>query len=60
MPIAVAIDVMPAKRKMSLGELADRAGITPANLTVPENGRAKTVRFAALSGTRRRSVRRGL
>ncbi|MGX1885473.1 helix-turn-helix domain-containing protein [Streptomyces sp. NPDC055287] len=49
MPIAVDIDVMLAKRKMSVGELADRVGITPANLAVLKNGRAKEVRFAALA-----------
>ncbi|MFE5923345.1 helix-turn-helix domain-containing protein [Streptomyces sp. NPDC056468] len=32
MPFVVGIDVMPAKRKLSVGELADRVGITPANL----------------------------
>ncbi|WP_026150567.1 helix-turn-helix domain-containing protein [Streptomyces prunicolor] len=49
MPIAVDIDVMPARRKMSVGELADRVGITPANLAVLKNGRAKAVRFATLA-----------
>ncbi|MEV6607965.1 helix-turn-helix transcriptional regulator [Kutzneria sp. NPDC051319] len=49
MPIAVDIDVMLAKRKMSVGELADRIGITPANLAVLKNGRAKAVRFATLA-----------
>ena len=48
MPIAVDIDVMLAKRKMSVGELADRVGITPANLAVLKNGRAKAVRFTTL------------
>jgi putative transcriptional regulator len=55
MPIVVDIDVMLAKRKMSVGELADRVGITPANLAVLKNGRAKAVRFttlAALCGAR--------
>jgi putative transcriptional regulator len=42
MPIAVDIDVM-------LAELADRVGITPANLAVLKNGRAKAVRFATLA-----------
>ncbi len=37
MPIAVDIDVMLARRKMSVGELADRVGITPANLAVLED-----------------------
>ncbi|OEU86885.1 hypothetical protein DB35_25150 [Streptomyces abyssalis] len=49
MPIAVDIDVMMAKRKMSVGELAERVGITPANLAVLKNGRAKAVRFATLA-----------
>ncbi|MGW1669822.1 helix-turn-helix domain-containing protein [Streptomyces sp. NPDC002324] len=49
MPIAVDIDVMPAKRKMSVGELADRVGITPANLAVLRNGRAEAVRFTTLA-----------
>jgi DNA-binding Xre family transcriptional regulator len=47
--IAVDIDVMLARRKMSVGELADRVGITPANLAVLKNGRAKAVRFATLA-----------
>ena len=41
MPIAVDIDVMLAKRKMPVRELAERVGITPANLAVLKNGRAK-------------------
>ena len=49
MPIIVDIDVMMARRKMSVGELADRIGITPANLAVLKNGRAKAVRFATLA-----------
>jgi putative transcriptional regulator len=49
MPIAVDIDVMLARRKMSVGELADKIGITPANLAVLKNGRAKAVRFATLA-----------
>ena len=49
MPIAVDIDVMLARRKLSVGELADRVGITPANLAVLKNGRAKAVRFATLA-----------
>ncbi len=48
MPIAVDIDVMLARRKMSVGELADRVGVTPAKLAVLKNGRAKAVRFATL------------
>ena len=49
MPIAVDIDVMLARRKMSVGELADRVGSTPANVAVLKNGRAKAVRFATLA-----------
>ncbi len=49
MPIVVDIDVMLAKRKMSVGALAERVGITPANLAVLKNGRAKAVRFTTLS-----------
>jgi putative transcriptional regulator len=49
MPIAVDIDVMMARRKMSVAELADRIGITRANLAVLNNGRAKAVRFATLA-----------
>jgi putative transcriptional regulator len=49
MPITVDIDVMLAKRKLSVGELADRVGITPANLAVLKNGRAKAVRFTTLA-----------
>jgi putative transcriptional regulator len=48
MPIVVDVDVMLARRKMSVGELADRVGITPANLAVLKNGRAKAVRFTTL------------
>ncbi|MGJ5830340.1 helix-turn-helix domain-containing protein [Streptomyces ossamyceticus] len=48
MPIAVDIDVMLARRKMSVGELAERVGITHANLAVLKNGRARAVRFTTL------------
>jgi putative transcriptional regulator len=48
MPIVVDIDVMLARRKMSVGALAERVGITPANLAVLKNGRAKAVRFTTL------------
>lgn len=48
MGIAIDIDVMLARRKMSVGELAERVGITPANLAVLKNGRAKAVRFSTL------------
>lgn len=49
MPIVVDVDVMLAKRKMAVGELAARVGITPANLAVLKNGRAKAVRFTTLA-----------
>jgi putative transcriptional regulator len=48
MPIVVDIDVMQARRKLSVAELAERVGITPANLAVLKNGRAKAVRFTTL------------
>ena len=48
MPIVVDVDVMLAKRKLSVGALAERVGITPANLAVLKNGRAKAVRFSTL------------
>jgi putative transcriptional regulator len=48
MPNVVDVDVMLAKRKMSVGALADLVGITPANLAVLKNGRAKAVRFTTL------------
>ena len=46
--IIVNLDVMLAKRKMSLTELSDRVGITQANLSILKNGRAKAVRFDTL------------
>ncbi len=49
MPIIVDIDVMLARRKMAVGALADQVGITPANIAVLKNGRAKAVRFATLA-----------
>ena len=48
MAIIVDIDVMLARRKMAVGTLADMVGITPANLAVLKNGRAKAVRFTTL------------
>ena len=48
MAIVVDIDVMLARRKMSVGEFAHAVGITPANVAVLKNGRAKAVRFATL------------
>ncbi|MGH8775882.1 MAG: helix-turn-helix domain-containing protein [Jiangellaceae bacterium] len=49
MAIVVDIDVMMARRKMAVGTLAERVGITPANLAVLKNGRAKAVRFTTLA-----------
>ncbi len=48
MAIIINIDVMMAKRKMPLGELARRIDITPANLSILKNGKAKAVRFSTL------------
>lgn len=48
MAIVVNLDVMMAKRKVSLGELADRIGITPANLSILKTGKAKAIRFSTL------------
>lgn len=48
MTIAVDIDVLLARRKMGVGELAEKIGITPANLSVLKNGRAKAIRFSTL------------
>lgn len=48
MAITVHIDVMLAKRKMSVTELAERVGITLANVSVLKNGRAKAVRLSTL------------
>ena len=48
MPIIVNVDVMMARRKMSLTELADRVGITLANLSILKTGKAKAVRFETL------------
>ena len=49
MPIRVNVDVMLAKRKMSSGELAEKVGITQANLSILKTGKAKAVRFSTLS-----------
>ncbi len=48
MAIVVDIDVLLARRKMSVAEFAEAVGITPANVAVLKNGRAKAVRFATL------------
>jgi putative transcriptional regulator len=48
MAIIVDIDVMLARRQMSVAEFADAVGITPANIAVLKNGRAKAVRLTTL------------
>ena len=48
MPIIVNLDVMMAKRKISLGELAERIDLTPANLSILKTGKAKAIRFSTL------------
>lgn len=48
MAIIVNVDVMMDRRKMSSGELAERVGITPANLSVLKTGKAKAIRFTTL------------
>lgn len=49
MSIVVNLDVMLAKRKMSVTELAERVGITVANISILKNGRAKAIRFSTLA-----------
>lgn len=46
--IVINVDVMMAKRKMSSQELAEKIGITPANLSILKTGKAKAVRFSTL------------
>ncbi len=48
MEILVNLDVMMAKRKISGGELAEKIGITPANLSILKTGKAKAIRFSTL------------
>ena len=48
MPTIVNLDVMMAKRKISLGELAERIELTPANLSILKTGKAKAIRFSTL------------
>jgi putative transcriptional regulator len=50
MAIVINIDVMLAKRKMSVTELSERVGITMANLSILKNGKAKAVRLSTLEG----------
>lgn len=49
MPIVVNLDVMMAKRKMSLTELSDRVGITLSNLSILKTGKAKAIRIETLA-----------
>ena len=49
MPIVVNLDVVMAKRKISSGELAERVGISQANLSILKTGKAKAVRFSTLT-----------
>lgn len=48
MPIVVHLDVIMAKRKIAAGELAHQIGITPANLSILKNNKAKAIRFSTL------------
>jgi putative transcriptional regulator len=48
MPIIVNLDVMMARRKMSLSELSERVGLTLANLSILKTGKAKAIRFSTL------------
>lgn len=48
MPIIVNLDVMMAKRKISLNELSEKVDITPANLSILKTGKAKAIRFGTL------------
>ena len=49
MTVVVNVDVMLARRKMSSGELAERIGISPANLSILKTGKAKAIRFSTLA-----------
>ena len=48
MSLLVNLDVMMAKRKMSSGQLAEEIGITPANLSILKNNKARAIRFSTL------------
>jgi putative transcriptional regulator len=48
MPIVVNLDVMMAKRKMSLNELSEKVDLTLANLSILKTGKAKAIRFSTL------------
>ena len=49
MPIIVNLDVMMARRKISLIELSEKVDITPANLSILKTGKAKAIRFSTLA-----------
>jgi putative transcriptional regulator len=49
MPIFINLDVMLAKRKMSVTELSEKVGITMANISILKNGKAKAIRFPTLN-----------
>lgn len=49
MPIIVNLDVVMAKRKISSGQLAERIGISQANLSILKTGKAKAIRFSTLA-----------
>lgn len=49
MPIIINLDVVMARRKIGAGELAEKVGITPANLSILKNNKAKAVRFSTLA-----------
>lgn len=48
MPVIVNLDVMLARRKMSVTELSDRVGITMANISILKNGKARAIKFSTL------------
>ncbi len=48
MSIIVNLDIMMARRKISLGELAEKVDITPANLSILKTGKARAIRFSTL------------
>ncbi|MCL1630765.1 helix-turn-helix transcriptional regulator [Sporolactobacillus sp. CPB3-1] len=50
MAIIIHLDVMLAKRKMSVTELSEKVGLTMANLSILKNGKAKAIRFSTLEG----------
>ena len=55
MPIVVNLDVMMARRHKGAGELAEEIGITPANLSILKNNKAKAVRFSTLEALCKRN-----